>query len=103
MIEQITRLPLKEIWKHEAYNFTRWLCENIDVLQDVIGFEISNPESEQSTGNFNVDIKAEDEAGETVIIENQLSKSDHDHLEKIITYLAAFEAKKLMFRSYKMF
>jgi hypothetical protein len=94
MIEQITRLPLREIWKHEAYNFTRWLCENIDVLQDVIGFEISNPESEQSTGNFNVDIKAEDEAGETVIIENQLSKSDHDHLGKIITYLAAFEAKK---------
>ena len=52
-----------------------------------------NPEREQSTGNFNVDILAEDESGNTVIIENQLEKSDHDHLGKIITYLTSFDAK----------
>jgi hypothetical protein len=94
MIEQITRLPLRQIWKHEAHDFTTWLTDNIEVLHEVVGFEISNAMREQSTGNFNVDIKAEDETGETVIIENQLTKSDHDHLGKIITYLAAFEAKK---------
>jgi hypothetical protein len=93
MIEQITRVPLRDIWKHEAHNFTIWLTENIEVLNDVLGFELSNPEREQSTGNFSVDIKAEDEFGDSVIIENQLAKSDHDHLGKIITYLAAFEAK----------
>jgi Domain of unknown function (DUF4268) len=94
MIEKISRVNLREIWKHEATDFTVWLVDNIEILNDIIGFELSNPEKEQSTGNFSVDIKAEDEAGSTVIIENQLEKSNHDHLGKIITYLSAFEAKK---------
>lgn len=93
MIERIARLPLRSIWKHEANDFTKWLCDNIDLFEDIIGVEIVNPEREQSTGNFNVDIKAENLSGDVVIIENQLGKSDHDHLGKIITYLAAFDAK----------
>jgi len=92
MIDRIARVPLRQIWKHEANDFTVWLVDNIDVLHDIIGVEIVNPEREQSTGNFSVDIKAEDKAGNAVVIENQLAKSDHDHLGKIITYLAAFEA-----------
>lgn len=94
MIDKIIRVRLRDIWKHEAIDFTVWLVENIELLNEVVGFELSNAEKEQSTGSFNVDIKAEDESGNTVIIENQLEKSDHDHLGKIITYLSAFEAKK---------
>ena len=94
MIDRIKRVPLRKVWKHEAHDFTVWLEENIDVLKEVVGFEISNPEREQSTGNFNVDIKAEDESGDVVVVENQLEKSDHDHLGKIITYLTSFDAKK---------
>jgi len=94
MIEKITRVNLRDIWKHEASDFTVWLCDNIEVLNEAVGMELSNAEREQSTGNFNVDVKAEDEAGNTVIIENQLGKSDHGHLGKVITYLSAFEATK---------
>lgn len=64
MIDRIKRVPLRNVWRHEAYDLTVWLEENIDVLKEVIGFEISNPEREQSTGNFNVDIKAEDQSGD---------------------------------------
>ena len=94
MIEKIQRLPVRSIWKYEDRDFTTWLTDNIDVLTEAVGEELSNAEREQSTGNFSVDIKAEDEAGDVVVIENQLTKSDHDHLGKLITYLSSFDAKK---------
>lgn len=93
MIGKIERVALREIWKHEAYDFTTWLESNIDVLNDVIGLSLSNPEREQSAGSFNVDLVAEDESGNPAIIENQLEKSNHDHLGKVITYLTAIGAK----------
>jgi hypothetical protein len=40
-----------------------------------------------------VDLVAEDEAGNPVTIENQLEKSDHDHLGKLLTYMTALEAR----------
>lgn len=93
MIGKIERVNLREVWKHEAHDFTTWLQNNIDVINQVIDINLSNPEREQSTGSFNIDIVAEDDDGNTVIIENQLEKSDHDHLGKVITYLVAMEAK----------
>jgi len=50
---------------------------------------------EKSAGSFNIDLVAEDESGNPVIIENQLDKSNHDHLGKVITYLTAIEAMLL--------
>jgi len=93
MIGKLERVPLRDVWKHEAFNFTKWLEDNIEVLNDVIDLDLSNPESEQSAGAFNVDIVAEDNSGNPVIIENQLEKSNHDHLGKILTYLVAMTAK----------
>jgi hypothetical protein len=93
MIQKISRIPLRDAFKHEAYDFTRWLEENMDVLNDVLDVSLSNAEREQTAGDFSVDIVAEDEAGAKVIIENQLEKSNHDHLGKLITYLVAMEAK----------
>ncbi len=93
MIGKIERVPLRDLWKHEAYDFTTWLQDNIDILNEALGLSLSNPEREQSAGSFNVDLVAEDEAGNPVIIENQLEKSDHNHLGKLITYLTAIGAK----------
>ena len=93
MIGKIEKVPLRDIWKHEANDFTKWLQNNIDVLSEVINLPLSNVEREQSTGNFYVDLTAEDNSGNTVIIENQLEKSNHDHLGKIITYLSSMDAR----------
>jgi hypothetical protein len=93
MISKLKRVPLRDVWKHEALDFTKWLQDNIDVLNEVIDLDLSNPEGEQSAGAFSVDIVAEDESGNPVIIENQLEKSDHDHLGKILTYLVVMAAK----------
>jgi hypothetical protein len=93
MVGKLIRVPLTEVWKHEAINFTPWLQDNLDVLNEVLAMTVSNAEREQAAGAFSIDLVAEDESGNPVIIENQLYKSDHDHLGKIITYLTAIEAR----------
>jgi len=86
-IGKLLRVPLREVWRHEAQDFTVWLQDNIDVINEVIDMNLSNAEREQPAGAFSIDIVAEDESGNPVIIENQLGRSDHDHLGKMITYL----------------
>ena len=93
MIQKISRISLRDAFKHEAYDFTKWLQENLDVLNDCIDLTLSNAEREAAAGDFSVDLVAEDESGNKVIIENQLEKSNHDHLGKLVTYLVAMEAK----------
>lgn len=93
MIQKIERIPLRDAFKHEAYDFTKWLQDNLDVLNDCIDLTLSNADREGAAGDFSVDLVAEDEAGNKVIIENQLEKSNHDHLGKLITYLVAMEAR----------
>lgn len=93
MVGKLQRVPLRDVWKHEAMDFTKWLEDNPDVLGDALGINLTSIEREKNAGDFNVDLVAEDESGSPVIIENQLEKSNHDHLGKVLTYLAAIEAK----------
>jgi hypothetical protein len=93
IIGRLERVELRKVWKHEAYDFTKWLQENVDVLNEATGLALVNIDREQAAGSFSIDLVAEDEGGGKVIIENQLEKSDHDHLGKLITYLTAMEAR----------
>ncbi|MGV7222776.1 MAG: DUF4268 domain-containing protein [Nitrospinales bacterium] len=93
MIGKLEPVPLREVWSHEARDFSSWLYNNLDILNDQIGLKITPIETEKSVGTFSVDILAEDNEGKLVIIENQLEKTDHDHLGKILTYLSNLEAK----------
>jgi uncharacterized protein DUF4268 len=93
MIQKISRIPLRAAFKHETYDFTTWLQENLDVLNDCIDLTLTTADREAAAGEFSVDLVAEDESGNKIIIENQLEKSNHDHLGKVITYLVAIEAK----------
>ena len=93
MIGRLRRVKLREVWPHEARDFTPWLAENIDVLNSEIDLSLSIVEREKAAGDFSVDLVAEDESGNPVIIENQLERSNHDHLGKLITYLTAISAK----------
>lgn len=92
-IGKLQRVPLREVWKHEAKDFTQWLQDNIDVLNAALNLNLVNVDREQAAGAFSVDLVAEDDGGGTVIIENQLEKSNHDHLGKLITYLTAMGAR----------
>ncbi|NLG28952.1 MAG: DUF4268 domain-containing protein [Chloroflexi bacterium] len=93
MIGKLTRVPLRDVWKREDADLTKWLESNYDVLSDSLDITLVNVERERSAGSFSVDLVGEDQSGGTVVIENQLEKSDHDHLGKLVTYVTALEAK----------
>lgn len=86
---------LRTVWKHEALDFTPWLSQedNISILVDALGLEITVEENESSVGDFNVDIFAtETGTNRKIIIENQLEETNHDHLGKLITYASGKSA-----------
>ncbi len=83
------------MWNNEASDFTSWLAEreNLQNLGDEIGVDICLIRTEAPVGTFFVDILVKNEkSGKHVVIENQLEATDHNHLGKIITYAAGFEA-----------
>ena len=94
---KLNPVDLRSYWKNEAKDFTRWLAkqENLKELGKIIDIdEIELIEAESDVGDFNVDIFAQDPLTDTkIIIENQLEKSDHDHLGKLITYASGKEAQ----------
>lgn len=84
-LKEIT--DLRSVWPHEALNFTPWVAENVELLADAVGLDITVDETESSVGDFNVDIYASETGTDRkIIIENQLEDTDHDHLGKLITY-----------------
>lgn len=91
ILKEIT--DLRKVWPHEALNFTPWVAENIELLGDAVGLDITVEETESSVGDFNVDIYASETGTDRkIIIENQLEDTDHDHLGKLITYASGKSA-----------
>ena len=102
MTNQLGRLesiPLREAWENEASQFTPWLAQpdNIALLSDALDIELEVTAQEQSVGAFSADILCKDAAtGQTVLIENQLERTDHTHLGQIITYAAGLGANTVI-------
>ena len=45
---------LRSIWPHEALNFTPWVAENVELLADAVGLDITVDETEElETGSGN--------------------------------------------------
>ena len=93
MVDDLGRIEriddLRSVWHNEASDFTPWLKEHIDLLSEALGLDIQLVESEVSVGEFSVDLVGEEPgSGRPVIIENQLERTNHDHLGKLLTYSA---------------
>lgn len=93
MVGRLEPVPLRDVWAKEARDFTTWLSNNLDILSEYLGLELTALECEKSVGPFAVDLLAEDRDGFHVVIENQIERTDHDHLGKLITYLSNLDAK----------
>jgi len=79
--------PLGELWKGES-SMIRWLAQNSNVLSEATGLSLSDMRHERGVGGFRVDLLARDSCARPVVTECQFGYSDHDHLGKLLTYLA---------------
>ena len=92
---KMKEVDLRSVWVHEQYDFSKWLAEdeNIKALGEVLNLSLTDVETEQFVGSYRCDIICKDElTGNSVLIENQLEQTNHDHLGKIITYASGLDA-----------
>ena len=92
---RLQRVDLRTVWTSEPTQFTPWLAraENLEILGETLGLELELESVEKEVGSFRADIVCKDiGAGSSVLIENQLEQTDHDHLGKLLTYAAGLQA-----------
>ena len=83
----------RDVWSDEARNFTPWLLDNSDYLQEVLGIDIELERAEHPVGAFSLDLFGKDITnGVKLIVENQLERTDHRHLGQLLTYAAGTKA-----------
>lgn len=96
----LNKVNLTDIWEHEAYAFTPWLAkpENLALLGNTIGLELSLESTEQSVGDFNADIVCKDVDNDShlILIENQIRPTDHTHLGQLLTYAAGLDTATIV-------
>ena len=91
-IGSIQRIDLRSVWQDEA-GFSNWLAENLSRLGAELGMELEKSEREKPVGAFSADIICLDRISNLdVVIENQLTRTDHDHLGKMITYASGLKS-----------
>lgn len=89
----LKRVDPRTVWVREDREFTPWLRKNIGLLAEAIGLDLDLVTTESPVGSYAVDLYAKDlNTGRWVIIENQLEKTDHNHLGQLMAYAAGKEA-----------
>ncbi len=92
---RLERVDLREIWTSEASDFTPWLAreENLEVLAETLAIDLELEAQEKSVGPFRADILCKDIGSNAwVLVENQLERTDHNHLGQLLTYASGLEA-----------
>ena len=92
-IATLKKINLRDVWKDEG-QFSDWLPENLSRLGDELGMALERSEREKAVGPFSADIICADQISKfDVVIENQFTRTDHDHLGKMITYASGLHSQ----------
>ena len=89
---------LSEAWRGEATDFTPLLAQQLDLLGERIGVDLTRVGNTEvaTAGGRRIDIIAEGDDGSEFVVENQFGRSDHDHLTRGLAYAVARHARGLI-------
>jgi Domain of unknown function (DUF4268) len=94
---RLKALDPRSVWTHEAHDFTPWLLENADALAEALGLDLELSAVEHPVGGFALDLVGRDMTTNCVlIVENQLSDTDHGHLGQLLTYAVGTDARTVV-------
>ncbi len=89
---RLERLDLRSFWGEQLPDLTPWFLQNIDLLSETLGIDITPLEREVNvdTGAFNV--LGSDALGRPIVIANRLEATDHSQLGQLIVEASGLEA-----------
>jgi len=89
---RLERLDLRSFWGEQLPDLTPWFLQNIDLLSETLGIDITPLEREINvdTGAFNV--LGSDALGRPIVIANRLEATDHSQLGQLIVEASGLEA-----------
>lgn len=59
---RLAPVSLREVWRHEAHDFTPWLLANADDLGAALGMDLSLKQAEHPVGSYSLDLIGTDQA-----------------------------------------
>ncbi len=90
----LEQVEVRQIWPHEAHDFTPWLADNLDKLSAVLHVDLEREGTEVQVGRYRADIVARIPQDDTrVLIENQIDEANLQHLGQVLAYLAGLDAE----------
>ena len=89
----LEEVPVRDLWADEARDFTPWLAKRADLLSNELGLDLVHEQSEAPVGAYSADLLFRESEGQLVVVENMFGTTDHDHLGKLITYMAGLGAR----------
>ena len=100
--ELISQISMKEVWTNDTNRveercMSPFIKDHIDDISAITDKDLEVVDMEVFVGDFRADIICKDtETNDIVVIENQLDRTDHDHIGKAITYLSNLDAKVIV-------
>jgi Domain of unknown function (DUF4268) len=89
---RLERLDLKSFWGEQLPDLTPWFLQNIDLLGETLGIDITPLEQEANADTGAFKVLGTDATGRPIVIENRLEATDHNQLGQMIVHASGLDA-----------
>ena len=89
---RLERLDLKSFWGEQLPDLTPWFLQNIDLLSETLGIDITPLEQEVNADTGAFKVLGSDATGRPIVIENRLEATDHNQLGQMIVHASGMDA-----------